>query len=152
MHYSWPFIKIITDKLVENGQFKNKLEIELALLDKAWSKEWKLKLWHNSQAKTLEKEIKSYTVKYKNNEKIKLTAYYYSHLPHTHGMCINDEILFVSDSYWKKTKEKDDRMPALVLGESEYIRYDVPDKTTGKARITQFNHLFDFLKLKSKEV
>ena len=149
LRYSWPVIKNVTQEYYVENKQKKTIEIKLCLIDEGWVMQSGLSLMHMRKMHT-DEDIRQYRKTYQSlisRGILNLSVHYYSSFPHMHGICIDNEELFLSDSYWQKsnTRENKSSSPMLTIGENEYILYSVNDKPIGEEKISQFNHYYDFL-------
>ncbi len=149
LRFSWPVVQNVTQDYYKNTKLINKINIKLALVDEGWTKESGIELKH-TRSMDRDEEIREYKKNHQsliNDGMLNLSVYCYRLLPQIHGICIDNEVLFLSDSYWEKDSTIKDisSPPVLVVGENEYILYLINDKSNGAGKIYQFNHYFDFI-------
>ena len=140
MHHAWTFLKNILPGIVADKR-RVSIKIELCMLDSGWDKleglnaSWKGRTVTNYEAICL---FKKQVENKQTDNKWSIDVYLYRHMPHWHGLLIDNKYLFLSTCSWKDG--------VLLGGENPYELYERDDKLGGSKKISQFNSWFKYIR------
>ncbi|MCH8945120.1 MAG: hypothetical protein IH910_10090 [Proteobacteria bacterium] len=137
MGHGWSFLRGTLEPLLHNGR-NVEVELNIAMLDPSWHEIDKLNPSWKDRAGANLAEINRFITDSRelmDRYSWSINIHTYRHMPNWHGVCINNDKLFLSHCYWKRGY--------LTGAENIYERINRDDGAHESSRVSHFMSWFE---------
>lgn len=118
MGHAWTLISGVLDTLLRDTNARN-IQINISMLDPTWPELHQLNPGWAARAPANHTAIVDYIARHQNDFNQRhwtFALHTYRHMPNWHGICLDDQVLFLSTCSWQSAE--------LTGGENEYERLE----------------------------
>lgn len=134
-------IRGFVEKFLQAKTGTGLIDVEMAIVRSDVLESWKQDIEKTAAEHTIH-GVDAFREKWSKllpKSRLRIRLYLYDNLPQSHGVLIDNNVLFVGEALWESIADQ----PEIKLGSNPYRRFEANDRFGGYAQIGKFNNWYD---------